>query len=179
VLLGCRSVQLDVMAAGGDQALLEPSVRAHLEACAACAEVAAAERSLGGLLALALPAEDPALAAATSAALSRPPWRRRVLTLLPVAASFGVAALGAGLVGGLPGSDLLALLPAWSSTGWMAIAGTASDLGVAAVATARTAGSVMPAAAAVVAGVLSLCGLAGIVAWVRWWRRSPAWRRVG
>jgi hypothetical protein len=178
VLPGCRSVQLDVTEAGGELSRLAPSVRAHLEACAACAEVAAAERTLAGLLALALPAADPGLAATTAAALPGAPWRRRLLTLLPVAASLAVAALGAGLAGGVPGSDLLALLPAWSSGGWLALAGTASDLGVAAVATARAAGSAMPAAAASLAALLSACGLAGILAWVRGWRRSPAWRGI-
>jgi hypothetical protein len=94
-----------------------------------------------------------------------------------VVASLAEVALGVLLVGGVPGAGIVSLLPAWSSQGWMALTGVVGDWGVAVVATARAAGSVVPAPAALAAAGLGAAGLWLMVSVVRRWRRSPAWRR--
>lgn len=173
----CLSVQLALMEVAGDVGQLAHEERVHVEACSECARAASAELGLGRVLAEALPPEGPALEAAVLAALAPRGWRRRVVAALPVAASLGVVALGVMLVGGVPGVGILSLLPAWSSQGWMALAGVAGDWGVAVLATSRAAGAVVPAPAALAAAGLGVAGLWLTVSVVRRWRRSPAWRR--
>lgn len=165
------------MEVAGEVGQLSPEERLHVAACSECARAASAELGLSRVLAEALPPSDPGLVAAVLAALPPLEWRRRVLAALPVAVSLAVVALGALLVGGVPGVGIVSLLPVWSSQGWMALTGVAGDWVVALLATARAAAAVVPAPAALAAAGLGFAGLWLTVSVVRRWRRSPAWRR--
>jgi hypothetical protein len=173
----CRSVQLALVEASGDVDRLEQAQRAHAAECSACAEVASAEQRLGQLLEQGAPPFDPRLEATLLAAVGRARARRRIYSLLPVAASLALALLGALLVGGVPGSGLLSLVPAWSAEGWMALAGAAASWGVGLAAIARTMAELLPGEAALGAAAFSLAGIVLLVLLMRRWRRSPAWRR--
>jgi hypothetical protein len=83
--------------------------------------VAEAEGELQELLADAVPPYDPELVQQVLMALPKPGRWHQWIALLPIAASLLVVACGALLVGGIPGSSLLPLLPQWSSQGWTSL----------------------------------------------------------
>jgi hypothetical protein len=99
-----------------------------------------------------------------------------VIALLPVAASLFVALLGAVLLGGLPGGSLLALLPVWSSQGWVSLAATLSDWTAALRTAAGATEAVLSPAMLGLTLVVSLLGVAATVVATRRWRRISPWR---
>ena len=171
----CEAIQARLVEHLGEVGRLADDQRRHVEQCPQCSETAAAERALARIFARALPSSDPGLEARVLAAIGPARRRRRVLALLPVAASLFVALLGAVLLGGLPGGSLLALLPMWSSQGWVSLAATVSDWGTALDTTVGAAGSLMAPGVVVAAALLSLLGAAVVVAAVRRWRRVSPW----
>jgi len=174
----CDKVQQALVEAAGEIELLGASEQAHLRQCTLCSEVAVGERALHGILAQVVPPHDELLEQRILSAIPAHRARWRMVSLLPVAASLLVTLAGATLVGGVPGSSLLALLPAWSSQGWWALFGLASDWGVVLTATARAAGTTVPVTAQVTAGLLSLAGLAATVGMARRWWRGRLWARA-
>jgi hypothetical protein len=175
----CEHIQELLVEHLGETAPLADEQRRHLELCPACCEVAAAERALGLVLAKVLPPADPGMEARVRAGMVAARRRRRMVALLPVAASLLVALLGTLMLGGLPGGSLLALLPVWSSQGWLALAATAGDWGtVVSTAAGATASLLSPGAVAVAAAV-SLFGFAAVLLATRRWRQVSPWRRDG
>lgn len=171
----CEAIQARLVEHLGEVERLADGERRHVEQCPQCCEAAAAERALARIFARALPPADPELEARVLAAIGPARRRRRVLALLPVAASLFVALLGAVLLGGLPGGSLLALLPMWSSQGWVSLAATMSDWGTAIGTAVGAAGSLVAPGTVVAAALLSLLGVTVVVAAVRRWRRVSPW----
>jgi hypothetical protein len=128
------------------------------------------------LFARAIPPADPIVEEGVLAAL-RPVWiRRRIVAFLPVAASLLVALVGAVMVGGVPGSGILGLLPEFSAQGWMAFATSVSDWSAAIAAGARAAATTLDPAFLAGAGLVSFFGLVGVVVTALRWRRVSPWR---
>jgi hypothetical protein len=178
VAISCEAIQTQLAEVGGDTGQLNDEVRLHLERCPECCEVAAGERALGLIFANALPAADPGMEHRVRRAMRSVRRRRRVVALLPVAASLFVALLGAVLLGGLPGGSLLALLPVWSSQGWVSLAATASDWTAALSTAAGATEAVLSPAVIGVALAVSVLGVTGMVVATRRWRRISPWRNV-
>jgi hypothetical protein len=103
--------------------------------------------------------------------------RRRILALLPVAASLLVALLGAVMLGGLPGGGLLALLPVWSSQGWVSLAATAGDWNTALHTAAGSASELLGSGVLAMAVAVTLLGFGVVAAGTRRWRQVSPWRR--
>jgi hypothetical protein len=179
VATDCQAIQMALTEHGGGIDRLDPAGRQHLEMCPDCREVAAAERALGLVFAAAVPPADPVIARSVVAALQPMRLRRRFLAFLPVAASLLVALLGAVLVGGVPGSGILRLSPAWSAQGWMAFATSLSDWGAAAATGARAAAAALDPALLAGAGVVGFLGLVGVAVTALRWRRIAPWRNDG
>ena len=176
VATDCQTIQEILTEHGGRLEGLGGAESQHLEVCPDCLEVAAAERALGLLFARAIPPADPIVEEGVLAAL-RPVWiRRRIVAFLPVAASLLVALVGAVMVGGVPGSGILGLLPEFSAQGWMAFATSVSDWGAAIAAGARAAATTLDPAFLAGAGLVSFFGLVGVVVTALRWRRVSPWR---
>jgi hypothetical protein len=172
----CETVQERLTQFGGEAERLTVEERGHLGVCPQCSEVAAAERALGLIFARVLPPADPEMEDRVRFAMRSARRRRRALALLPVAASLLVGLLGAVMLGGLPGGSLLALLPVWSSQGWVSLAAAAGDWStVLETAAGATSALLSPAALAAAVGV-SLIGAAVIGVAARRWRRVSPWR---
>ena len=172
----CQAIQEILTEHGGRLDRLEQAESRHFEVCPDCREVAAAERALGVLFARAVPPADPAVAESVRAALGPARRRRRVVAFLPVAASLLVALLGAVMVGGVPGSGILGLLPEFSAQGWMAFATSVSDWGTAVATGARAAATTLDPAFLAGAGLVSFFGLVGLAVTALRWRRISPWR---
>ncbi len=172
----CEVIQEKLAEVGHESGQLSDEIRRHVERCPRCCEVAAAERALGLIFSSVLPAADPRLEGRVRVAMGSARRRRRVIALLPVAASLFVALLGAMLLGGLPGGSLLAVLPVWSSQGWLAVAATAGDWTAALRTAAGATGAVLSPAVLAAAVVVSLVGVAAVIAATRRWRRVSPWR---
>jgi len=177
VTFSCDEVQALLAELQGRVTELSDGAARHLGGCEACRAAARDEASLHSLLAESLPAEDPGMVASVMAAVGRRHRRRRVLSLVPVAVSGMITAVGVALLGGVPGGSLVALLPIWSRQGWLAVAGMADDWMVAAGATLRTVPAVVPNAVPVVAALLGIATLVGAVGLTRRWRSITPWRR--
>jgi hypothetical protein len=175
VAISCEAIQELLAEHSGEVARLTDEARRHVELCPQCCEAAAGERALARIFALALPPADPQLEARVLAAIGPARRRRRVLALLPVAASLFVALLGLVLLGGLPGGSLLALLPMWSSQGWVSLAASMSDWGSALTATAGAATALVGPGAVIIAAVLSVIGIGTVVVAARRWQRISPW----
>lgn len=175
----CERVQELLAEHLGETAALSDEDRRHVELCPRCCEVAAAESALGLILTKVLPPADPSLVHRVRVATSAARRRRRMLALLPVAASLLIALLGTVMLGGLPGGSLLALLPVWSSQGWVALAATMGDwntvLNTAAAATSELFGPRIVASAVLV----SFLGAAAVIFATRRWRQVSPWRSRG
>jgi hypothetical protein len=102
--------------------------------------------------------------------------RRRIVAFLPVAASLVVALVGAVMVGGVPASGVLNLLPEFSARGWMAFATSVSDWGTAVATGARAAATTLDPAFLAGAGLVSIFGLVGVAVTALRWRRISLWR---
>jgi hypothetical protein len=138
--------------------------------------VAAAELALGLIFAKVLPPTDLAIEEGVVSAMRSARRRRRALALLPVAASLLVALLGMVMLGGLPGGSLLALLPVWSSQGWVSLAATVSDWSAALSTAAGAAGVLLGPGVVAGAVVISVLGVATVAVAARRWRRVSPWR---
>jgi hypothetical protein len=175
----CQTIQEALSENRGEVVRLGAAERQHVDACPACAEVAAAERALGFIFREAVPPADPSVVAGVMAALRPVRTWRRVVAFVPVAASLLLAAVGALLVGGVPGSGVISLLPGWSTQGWSALLGGVTDWYAAtSTGAAAAAGAINPVLLAA-AGVVGLLGLAGVVATARRWRKIAPWRSRG
>ena len=172
----CQTIQEILTENGGELERLDRAESSHLEVCPDCREVAAAERALRLLFARAIPPADPAVEEGVRAALQPVRIRRRVVAFLPVAASLMVALVGAVMLGGVPGSGVLSLLPEFSAQGWMAFATSVSDWGAAVATGARAAATALDPAFLAGAGLVSIFGLVGLAATALRWRRISLWR---
>jgi hypothetical protein len=176
VVTDCQEIQEMLTEHFGEVDRLDGTVRQHVDSCPGCREVAAAEYALAQLLAEAIPPADPSIERGVRAALRPVRVRRRIVALLPVAASLMVTLLGAMMVGGVPGGGMIGLLPIWSAQGWMSLAAGVSDWGTVVVTGTKAAGVVLDPAIFVGAALLSLLGLVVVsIAALRWRRVSP-WR---
>jgi hypothetical protein len=172
----CQAIQESLTELRGELGALAPGARAHVDACPECREVAAAELALALVFREAVPPADPAVEQAVMAALG-PVWlRRRIVAFLPVAASLGFVAVGAALVGGVPGSGVLGLLPGWTAQSWAALAVRTAEWYAAAASGARAASAVIDPVLIGAAAALGLLGLAGVVTTALRWRKTSPWR---
>jgi predicted anti-sigma-YlaC factor YlaD len=176
VATDCQTIQEILTESGGGLERLDGAESQHLEVCPDCREVAAAERALGLLFARAIPPADPVVEERVLAALRPVRIRRRIVAFLPVAASLLVALVGAVMVGGVPGSGILGLLPEFSTQGWMALASSVSDWGAAVSTGARAAATTLDPAFLAGAGLVSIFGLVGVALTALRWRRVSLWR---
>ena len=176
VATDCQQIQETLTECGGGLDRLDETQSRHLEVCPDCRGAAAAERALGMLFARAIPPADPVVEENVMAALRPVRIRRRVVAFLPVAASMLVALLGAVMVGGIPGSGVLGLLPEWSAQGWMAFATSVSDWGTAVATGARAAATTLDPAFLVGVGLVGFFGLVGVAVTALRWRRISPWR---
>jgi len=176
VATDCQTIQEILTENGGGLERLDGAESRHLEVCPGCREVAAAEKALGLLFRKAIPPADPVVEERVLAALRPVRIRRRIVAFLPVAASLLVALVGAVMVGGVPGSGILGLLPEFSTQGWMAFAAGISDWGSAVATGARAAAYTLDPAFLAGAGLVSIFGLVGVVLTALRWRRVSLWR---
>jgi predicted anti-sigma-YlaC factor YlaD len=176
VATDCQTIQEILTENGGGLERLDGAESQHLEVCPDCREVAAAERALGLLFARAIPPADPVVEERVLAALRPVRIRRRIVAFLPVAASMLVALVGAIMVGGVPGSGILSLLPEFSTQGWMAFATGVSDWSAAVATGARAAAATLDPVFLAGAGLVSIFGLVGVALTARRWRRVSLWR---
>ena len=172
----CEVIQEQLAEYLGETQRLSEEERRHLERCPQCCEVAAAEAALGLIFARVLPPADPNMEDRVRAAMRFSRRRRRVLALLPVAASLFVALLGAVMLGGLPGGSLLALLPAWSSQGWVSLAASIGDWNTVLTTAAGAATALLSREVLVIAIVVSLLGFGVVAITTRRWRQVSPWR---
>lgn len=175
----CEAIQELLTEYLGETERLSEEERRHLDFCPQCCEVAAAESALGLIFAKVLPPADPTMEDRVRAAMRTARRRRRVLALLPVAASLLLALLGTVMLGGLPGGSLLALLPAWSSQGWVSLAASVGDWNTVLTTTAGAATALLSPGLLVVAVVVSFVGFAVVSVAARRWRQVSPWRRNG
>lgn len=172
----CQLIQEALAEHRGEVGRLDDVSRRHLDSCPECCEVAAAERALGAIFRNAVPPADASLQAAVVASLRPVRRRRRMVAFLPVAASVLIAAVGALLVGGLPGIGVLGLLPGWSSQAGLAAAGSISEWLEVASAGMQAAAAALDPRAVAAAAVLGLLGFGGVVAVALRWRKISPWR---
>jgi hypothetical protein len=176
--LNCEAIQGMLAQIGGRVELLETACREHLESCPACQEVAAGERALGLLLSAAVPPADPRIEEHVMASIAPARMRRRAVAFFPVAVSFVLAAVGAVLVGGVPGLGVVSFVPSWSADGWAAFVARLSDWSLAVATGARASASLLDPAVLLTAGVIGLLGLAGVAVTAMRWRKASPWRRL-
>ena len=176
VATDCQTIQEILAENGGGLECLDGVESQHFEVCPDCREVAAAEKALGLLFAKAIPPADPVVEGRVLAALRPVQIRRRIVAFLPVAASLLVALVGAAMIGGVPGSGILGLLPEFSIQGWMAFATSVSDWSSAVATGARAAAATLDPALLAGAGLVSIFGLVGVALTARRWRRVSLWR---
>jgi hypothetical protein len=172
----CEAIQELLAEVLGETERLSEEERRHVELCPQCTEVAAGESALGLIFAKVLPPPDPAMEGRVRAAMQTARRRRRALALLPVAASLLVALLGAVMLGGLPGGSLLALLPVWSSQGWVSLAASLGDWNTVFTAAAGATTGLLSPGLLVAAVALSLTGFAVVAFAARRWRQVSPWR---
>lgn len=175
----CEAIQELLTEHFGEMGRLSEEDRRHLDLCPQCCEVAAAENALGLIFAKVLPPADPAMEDRVRTAMRSARRRRRALALLPVAASLLFALLGTVMLGGLPGGSLLALLPVWSSQGWVSLAVSAGDWSTVLTTAAGAATALLSPGALVAAIVVSLLGFAAVSVAARRWRQVSPWRNNG
>ena len=173
----CVAIEEMLAEVGGRVVCLDSACRVLLEACPACHVVAAGERALGLLLSAAVPPADPRIVEHVMTSIAPARVRRRAVAFLPVAASLVLAALGAVLVGGVPGSGIFSFVPAWSAEGWATFVARLSDWGLAVATGARASASLLDPAVLITAGVIGLLGLAGVAVTALRWRKASPWRK--
>jgi len=176
VATNCEAIQELLTEHLGETGRLSEEERRHLDHCPQCCEVAAAESALGLIFAKVLPPADPTMENHVRLAMRSARRRRRALALLPVAASLLFALLGTVMLGGLPGGSLLALLPAWSSQGWVSLAASMGDWDTVLNTVAGTATELLSPGILVAAIVISLLGFGMVSVATRRWRQVSPWR---
>jgi len=125
VNVDCQRVQELLAESGGRiDGLPEDAVR-HLGVCRECARAAEQERELADLFAAVLPPEDAALTERIMEAVGRQRRTQRLLRLLPLAASVLLVLGAVVLLGGVPGSGLLAAVPGTAVAGCLGLTGGA------------------------------------------------------
>jgi hypothetical protein len=129
------------------------------------------------LLSAAVPPADPRIEEHVMASIAPARARRRAVAFLPVAVSFVLAAVGAVLVGGVPGLGVVSFVPSWSADGWAAFVARISDWSLAVATGARASASLLDPAVLIAAGALGLLGLAGVAVTALRWRKASPWRR--
>ncbi len=179
VATSCEAIQELLAEVLGETRRLSDEERRHLERCPQCCEVAAAENALGLIFARVFPPADPNMEERVCTALRVSRRRRRVLALLPVAASLFVALLGAVMLGGLPGGSLLALLPVWSSQGWVSLAASVGDWNTVLTTAAGAASALVSPGVLLIAFVVSLLGFGVVAVTTRRLRQVSPWRNNG
>jgi hypothetical protein len=178
VATNCEAIQERLAEILGEIERLSDEERRHVELCPQCCEVAAGENALGLIFAGVLPPADPAMEGRIRAAIDRSRRRRRWLALLPVAASLFFALLGVVMLGGLPGGSLLALLPVWSSQGWVSLAASVGDWNTVLTTAAGATTALLSPGVLAAAIVVSLLGF-GVVAFAaRRWRQVSPWHDI-
>jgi hypothetical protein len=176
VATNCEAIQELLTEYRGETQGLSAEDRRHLDRCPQCCEVRAAEIALGLIFAKVLPPADPEMEGRVLFAMRSAHRRRRALALLPVAASLLFALLGTVMLGGLPGGSLLALLPAWSSQGWVSLAASAGDWNTVLGTAAGAASALLGPGALAAAIMVSLLGFGVIAVAARRWRQVSPWR---
>lgn len=172
----CEAIQELLAERLGETDRFSEEERRHLERCPQCCEIAAQENALGLIFAKVLPAADPDLEAQVRSVMQSAGRRRRIFALLPVAASLLVALLGAVMLGGLPGGSLLALLPVWSSQGWLSLATSAADWNTVLTSAAGAATQLLGPGVLATALIVSVLGFAAVAIAARRWRQVSPWR---
>ena len=174
----CEAIQELLAEYSGETERLSEAERRHLELCPQCCEVAAGENALGLIFAKVLPPADPAMEDRVRAAMHTARRRRRILALLPVAASLLFALLGVVMLGGLPGGSLLALLPVWSSQGWVSLAASVGDWNTVLTTATGAANALLSPGVLVTAVVVSLLGFGAVAFAARRWRQVSPWHDI-
>ncbi len=175
----CEAIQERLTEFFGETERLSDEERRHLELCPQCCEVAAGENALGLIFAAVLPPADPTMEIRVRAAMQTARRRRRFVALLPVAASLFFALLGAVMLGGVPGGSLFALLPVWSSQGWVSLAASVGDWNTVFTTAAGATTALLSPGILAAAIVVSLLGFAVVTFVARRWRRVSPWHDIG
>ena len=179
VAFDCQAIQETLTENGGEVSRLDAAAQRHVGTCPDCCEIAAAEKALGLIFRAAVPPADETVERAVLAAMRPVRIRRRIVALVPVAASLLVALVGVAFVGGIPGSGIAGFLPGWSAQGWAALVGTISDWRVAADTGMSAAAAAFDPGILAAVGIFGLLGLAGVVFTALRWRRISPWRNDG
>jgi len=79
------------------------------------------------------------------------------------------------VLGGVPGASMAAALPAWTTGGWLALAGTVMDFVGALQAVAVGLGSVISWPVVLGAVMVSVVGVGAMVSISKKWRRHAVW----
>ena len=174
----CEAIQELLTEYLGETERFSEEERRHVESCPQCCEVAAGENALGLIFAGVLPPADPAIESGVRAAMQTARRRRRLLALLPVAASLLFALLGVVMLGGLPGGSLLALLPVWSSQGWVSLAASVGDWNTVFTTAAGATTALLSPGVLATAIVVSLLGFAVVAFVARRWRQVSPWHDI-
>jgi hypothetical protein len=173
---GCELIQEALVEAGGDSSQLAEAQLRHLDECASCRAFAHSERRLGELMEIAVPPANPAVEEYVMRSVASLRLRRRLVALLPVAASLLISLVGVAVIGGVPGGSLVARLPGWSLQGVYTLIGAVNDW-VVMLATASTAARLI--LTPLVHGsflLLAVVASASILVAARRWRRLSPWR---
>jgi hypothetical protein len=171
----CETVREELVRWGGRVEDLPPACRPHLEECAECREIAAVERRLHRLLSQAPPEPDRELQKSIVSSIGSRP-RRPLLAWLPVAAALLIGAVGAIIVGGVPGIGLARLFPGWAGQAPVAIMRAVADWSVALVVVAKAAAASVPFAVRLAAVAAAVGGAVMVGLFARRARRSAGWR---
>jgi len=156
---------------------LTATQRRHLTTCDGCAEVQERELLLAGLFTAATPKDDPVLQQRIIGSLPRRRLTTKLISLLPVVGSGLVGAAGAVLVGDLPGSSLLSLVPGVAGSGWSAVWHTFTDWGIVLLTSAQAVGGQLPTSTTILAGITTGIGGLALVALVNNLRSRVLWCR--
>lgn len=173
----CTTLQELLVEGSGRPDELPAQLRAHLAVCRECEAVASSERALAAMLDAAVPPLAEPLERAVLTALPPRRLRRGLWSLLPVAVSLLLAAVGAAVAGGVPGGSLLTHLPEVAGHGALALLGSASEWAVAMAAVTRTVGASLPVGVTAAAALLALVGFGSVAIAIRRWAPELAWRR--
>lgn len=171
----CDTVRQNLVEKAGDPEELGSAGKSHLKSCKDCQAFASSEERLVEILTAAAPPSDLALQRRVILAVQVLEARRRRMALLPVAASFIVGLVGVSVLGGIPGASLVAALPAWAGSGWVALMGTILDTVSALRAVASGLAGVISAPVIIGAAVVVMAGAGTMVLVSKRWRRRAVW----
>lgn len=170
----CETIRRWVVEAGSSAGLAEEHAR-HLTSCQACRRFVASEENLLQMFERAAVPSDPDLETAIIAEIGRKTlWRRR-LALVPPFASLVMVCLGIASLGEFPGASALATVSRWSGGGWVVLARSVADFGIALAAAARGFSTLIAWPTAVIAAVVSGACVAAVGALIVRWRPRRRW----